>query len=70
MKSSEVIFEVTESVEGGYEAKVLGHSIFTQGEDWNDLKDMARDTVRCHFNEEDASRIIRLHLVREEAIAV
>lgn len=67
---TEIIFEVTEAPEGGFDARALGHSIFTQGEDWDDLKAMARDAVRCHFEEEDAPRVIRLHLVREEAIAV
>ena len=70
MGLAEIIFEVTESAEGGYEARALGHSIFTQGEDWNDLKEMARDAVLCHFDEGDAPRVIRLHLVRDEAIAV
>ena len=70
MTSQEIIFEVTESPEGGYEARALGHSIFTQGNDWNDLKDMARDAVLCHFDNDTAPRIIRLHLVRDEAIAV
>ena len=70
MSTTEVIFEVTEAPEGGYDAHALGHSIFTQGEDWNDLKAMARDAVLCHFDEEDTPRVIRLHLVRQEAIAV
>ncbi len=70
MKATEIIFEVTETVEGGYDARALGHSIFTQGEDWNDLKAMARDAVRCHFDDENMPRVIRLHLIREEAIAV
>ena len=70
MRTSEIIFEVTESSEGGYDARALGHSIFTLGDDWADLKAMARDAVLCHFAEEDAPRVIRLHLVREEAIAV
>ena len=70
MRLAEIIFEVTESAEGGYEARALGHSIFTQGEDWNDLKEMARDAVLCHFDDGDAPRVIRLHLVRDEAIAV
>ena len=70
MKATEIIFEVTEAVEGGYDARALGHSIFTQGEDWNDLKAMARDAVRCHFDDENMPRVIRLHLIREEAIAV
>ena len=70
MEIAEIIFEVTESIEGGYEARALGHSIFTQGEDWNDLKEMVRDAALCHFDESDAPRVIRLHLVRDEAIAV
>ena len=49
---------------------MLGHSIFTQGADWNDLKDMARDAVRGHFDEENVQSIVRLHLVKEVAIAV
>ena len=70
MRPSEIIFEVTEAVEGGYDARALGHSIFTQGEDWNDLKAMVRNAVRCHFDDENMPRVIRLHLVRVEAIAV
>ena len=70
MRTPEIIFEVTEAPEGGYEARALGHSIFTQGEDWDDLKTMVKDAVLCHFDEDEAPRVIRLHLVREEAIAV
>ena len=70
MKATEIIFEVTEAPEGGFVARALGHSIFTQGDDWNDLKEMARDAVLCHFEKADAPRVIRLHLVREEAVAV
>ena len=70
MSVTEIIFEVTEAVEGGYDARALGYSIFTQGEDWNDLKAMARDAVRCHFDNENMPRVIRLHQIREEAIAV
>ena len=69
-RSAEIIFKVTEAVEGWYDARALGYSIYTQGEDWDDLKAMARDAVLCHFDEDGAPRVIRLHLVREEAIAV
>ena len=64
MRPAEIIFEATEAPEGGFDARALGHSIFTQGDDWNDLKAMARDAVLCHFDEDDAPRVIRLHLVR------
>ena len=33
MRPTEIIFEVTEAPEGGYNARALGYSIFTQGED-------------------------------------
>ena len=70
MNTSEIIFEVTEAVEGGYDAKALGHSIFTQGEDWEDLKAMVKDAVRCHFDEDTLPPVVRLHLVRDEVIAL
>lgn len=66
----EIIFEVTEAPEDSYNARALGHSVFTQGEDWDDLKDMVRDAVLCHFDDREAPRVIRLHFVREEVIAV
>ncbi len=49
---SEIIFEVREAEEGGFWAKALGYSIFTQGEDWEDLRKMVRDAVACHFEKE------------------
>lgn len=69
-RPAEIIFEVTEAVEGGYEARALGYSIYTQAENWDDLKAMARDAVLCHFDEGEAPRVIRLHLAGEEALAV
>ena len=70
MSSHEIIFEVTEAVEGGYDAHALGYSIFTQGEDWADLKAMVKDAVACHFADADSPAIIRLHLVKDEDMAV
>ncbi|MCY4213663.1 MAG: 2-oxoisovalerate dehydrogenase [Gammaproteobacteria bacterium] len=69
MSASEIIFEVAESVEGGYEARALGHSIFTRGDDWDNLRDMAREAVLCHFVGDETPQVIRLHLVRDEAVA-
>ena len=53
----EIIFIVEESEEGGYEARALGHSIYTQAEDLESLKEAVRDAVRCHFEEEERPRI-------------
>ena len=70
MKLGEIIFEVTEAIEGGYNARALGYGIFTQGEDWADLKAMVKDAVLCHFDKDDTPKVIRLHLVKDEVIAV
>lgn len=57
---AEIIFEVTEAVEGGYDAGALGYNIFTQGDDWADLKEMVRDAVLCHFEDDSLPRAFRL----------
>ncbi len=68
---SEIIFEVREADEGGFWARALGHSIFTQGEDWNDLRTMVKDAVTCHFADgPGCSKVIRLHYIRDEVLAL
>jgi U3 small nucleolar RNA-associated protein 14 len=64
----EIIFLVEESPEGGYIAKGLGVSIYTQGDTIDALKAAVVDAVHCHY-EDEKRRIIRLHIVREEVIA-
>lgn len=68
MGNEEIIFVVEESPEGGYAARALGYSIFTQGENLEELRKMVRDAVACHFDEMDKPSLIRLHLVRDEVI--
>jgi hypothetical protein len=65
----ELIFLVEEAPEGGYTARALGASIFTEADDVDSLRDMVRDAVRCHFDEGQGPRVIRLHFVREEVFA-
>jgi len=66
---NELIFLVEESPEGGYTARALGESIFTEADDLQGLHEQIRDAVRCHFEEEERPKVIRLHFVREEVIA-
>jgi hypothetical protein len=47
----ELIFLVEEAAEGGYAARALGHSIFAEGDTWDELKAAVPDAVRCHFDE-------------------
>jgi len=66
---SEVIFMVKESEEGGYQAAALGHSIFTEADSWDELKAHVREAVLCHFDDE-VSRIVRLHFVKDEVVVI
>lgn len=65
---SEIIFAVQESLEGGFEARALSHSIYTEAETLEELKKKVQDAVRCHFDERDRPNLIRLHLVKDEVI--
>lgn len=66
-----IIFSVIESQEGGFEAKALGFSIFTEADTVEELKEMIKDAVNCHFDEADTERpeVIHLHFYKEEVIA-
>jgi dephospho-CoA kinase len=49
---SEIIFLVEEAPEGGFTARALGESIFTEADDLAMLETNIRDAVRCHFEDE------------------
>lgn len=61
---------VEDAPEGGYVARALGQSIVTEADSLAELHANVRDAVRCHFDEGQAPKIVRLHFVREEVIAI
>ncbi len=65
---SELIFIVEESDEGGFTAKALNESIFTEAENFESLKEAIKDAVKCHFDD-DKQRIVRMHYVKDEVFA-
>ena len=67
---NEIFFLVEEAIEGGYAAKALGESIFTEADSLEELHANVRDAVRCHFDEGKAPQMIRLHFVHDEVLAV
>lgn len=67
---NEIMFLVEESVDGGFIAKALGESIFSEADTMEQLREKIKDAVVCHFDEGKAPRIIRLHFVKEEMILV
>lgn len=66
----EIIFVVEEAPEGGLTAKALGESIFAEAETIEELKINVKEAVECHFDLASMPKIIRLHMVKEELIAI
>jgi predicted RNase H-like HicB family nuclease len=70
---SEIIFEVQEDdIDGGYVATALGYGIVTQGGSLEELREMVKESVHCHFSDHALGpkpRVIRLHFVRDEVLA-
>lgn len=67
---NEIIFLVEDAVEGGYIARALGDSIFTEADDLESLRENIREAVECHFEAENKPKLIRLHFVSEEVLSV
>ncbi|MTJ51733.1 2-oxoisovalerate dehydrogenase [Anabaena sp. UHCC 0253] len=66
----EIIFLVEEDDEGGYIAKAINQSIFTQADSLQELRELVKDAVHCHYpDEQNRPQLIHLHIVRDEVIA-
>ena len=70
---AELIFEVTQETDGGYCAECLTLDIFTQADNWDDLRSNVREAVRAYFfayfSDGPIPERVRLHLVRDEVFA-
>ncbi len=67
----DLIFEIHDAEEGGFYARAFGHGIFTEAENWDELRANVIEAVSLHF--EDAStrpRLVRMHYVKDELIPV
>ena len=68
---SELIILVEEAPEGGYTARALGESIFTEVDDRETLKRNILDAVSCHYGDRaDTPRLVRLHWVKDEVLTL
>jgi hypothetical protein len=65
---SEIIFLVEPDPEGGWTARGLGESIFTEADSLDELRANIRDAVACHFDETETPGVIRLHIVSDEVL--
>ncbi|MCC7491127.1 MAG: hypothetical protein IT204_02205 [Fimbriimonadaceae bacterium] len=67
---TEILFLVEEDPTGGYTARAVGDAIFTEADTWDHLQQQIRDAVLCHFDDGQAPKLVRLHFVRDEVLAV
>jgi len=67
-RKSELVFEVTEDINGGYIAGCLTESIVTPGDNWDELRANVKDAVQGYFYDGGMPDAIRLHLVRDEVL--
>lgn len=67
---TEIHYIVEEAPEGGFLARAVGADIFTEADDLPSLHQQLRDAVCCHFDEDEKPRVIRLHVTREEVLAL
>ena len=65
---TEFVFLVEEAQEGGYTARGVGDSVFTEADTMEELRQAVRDAVRCHFEPGAEPKVIRLHMVRDEVL--
>lgn len=64
----EIIFLIEEAIEGGFTARALGESIFTEGDTVEEVKLNIKEAVACHFEDGNLPQLIRLHIVKDELL--
>ena len=64
----EIVFLVDEAPEGGFTARAVGESIFTEADSIDELRVNVRSAVDCHFDDGQGPKVIRLHIVRDEIL--
>jgi predicted RNase H-like HicB family nuclease len=46
-----IVFCIEEDPEGGFIARALGYSIFTEADTWEELQINIEEAIHCHFEE-------------------
>jgi predicted RNase H-like HicB family nuclease len=65
----ELVFSVSQETDGGFVAECLSHDIFTQADNWEELRTNVQEAVTAYFFDQPKPEKIRLHLVRDEILA-
>lgn len=66
----EIIFLTEEAPEGGYIARALRFSIFTEADTMDELKARLLEAVRCHFEAKELPKIAHLYFAKDEIVRI
>jgi hypothetical protein len=66
----EIVFEVAQEADGGFTAEAIGESIFTQADNWDELRTNVKEAVQAFYFDTAPPASIRLRLERDELLAV
>ena len=69
-KIKELLFLVEEEEDGGFVAKCLTESIYTQGDNLTEVRENIKDAVLCHFGEVEMPNIVRMHITKDEVLVL
>jgi hypothetical protein len=67
---SELVFEVSQESDGGFIAEALGENIVTEADTWEQLRINVKESVEAYYFEEPKPAFVRLHLRKDEVLAV
>jgi len=67
---NEIVFEITQDADSGFSAECLTESIFTQADTWGQLRANVQEAVEAFYFDRSKPCRIRLHLVRDEILAL
>ena len=70
LNMEELVFLIEAAPEGGFTARALGASIFTEADDRGTLKKQVLDALGTHFEPDKRPRLVCLHFVQDEVVAV
>ena len=67
---SELVFEVSQEADGGFVAECLTEGIFTQADNWEELRNNVKAATSAYFfDRTERPSAIRLRLIRDEVLA-
>lgn len=65
---NEIVFQVTQEVDGGFVAECLSENIIAQADTWEELRRNVKEATDAFFFDQAKPAAIRLHLVRDEVL--